>query len=143
MGKSTDYRDLKLPKQTKEYVPKFRAIAELILNAEKYNIQLPAFPNRSVLGQITLDGQIEIFAFSEFAKLKPEFIYKLNAGYTKWASPPGKTTIFNIPIELVEPLNLKKSEFAQANQINWLLIRFQREIAYGRLRLYTIQKSQP
>jgi len=120
MGKSTDYRDLKLPKQTKEYVPKFRAIAELILNAEKYNIQLPAFPNRSVLGQITLDGQIEIFAFSEFAKLKPEFIYKLNAGYTKWASPPGKTTIFNIPIELVEPLNLKKNEFAQANQINWV-----------------------
>jgi len=81
---------------------------------------LPIFPNHSVLGQITLDGQIEIFAFSEFAELKPEFIYKLNAGYTKWASPPGKTTIFNIPIELVEPLNLKKSEFVQANQINWV-----------------------
>ena len=120
MDKSTDYRDLKLPKQTKEYVPKFKAIVELIVNAEKYNIQLPIFPNHSVLGQITLDGQIEIFAFSEFAELKPEFIYKLNAGYTKWASPPGKTTIFNIPIELVEPLNLKKSEFVQANQINWV-----------------------
>ena len=26
MDKSTDYRDLKLPKQTKEYVPKFKAI---------------------------------------------------------------------------------------------------------------------
>ena len=120
MGQSTDYRDLNLPKQTKEYVPKFKAITELILNAEKYNIQLPEFPNQSVLGQITLNGQIEIFAFSEFAKLKPEFIYKLNAGYTKWASPPGKTTIFNIPIELVEPLNLKKSGFVQANQINWV-----------------------
>lgn len=120
MGKSTDYRDLKLPKQTKEYVPKFKAILELILNSEKYNIQLPVFPNHSVLGQITLDGQIEIFAFSEFAELKTEFIYKLNAGYTKWASPPGKATIFNVPIELVEPLNLKKSEFSQANQINWV-----------------------
>ena len=120
MGKSTDYRDLKLPKQTKEYVPKFKAIVELILNSEKYNIQLPVFPNHSVLGQITLDGQIEIFAFSEFAELKPEFIYKLNAGYTKWASPPGKETIFNVPIGLVEPLNLRKSEFTQANQINWV-----------------------
>ena len=55
MDKSTDYRDLKLPKQTKEYVPKFKAIVELIVNAEKYNIQLPVFPNHSVLGQITLD----------------------------------------------------------------------------------------
>ena len=119
-GKSLDYRELKLPRQTKEYVPKFRAISELIVNAEKYNIKLPAFPNQSVLGQIILDGQIEIFAFSEFSQLKPEFIYKLNAGFTKWASPPGTSTTFNIPIELVEPLNLKKSEFVQANQINWV-----------------------
>jgi membrane-bound lytic murein transglycosylase D len=42
------------------------------------------------LGNIELDGQVEILAFSEFAGLKPEFVYKLNAGYTKWASPPGK-----------------------------------------------------
>jgi len=119
-GKSVDYKSLRLPKQTKAYVPKFKAIVELIINAKKYDIQLPKFPNRSVLGQIILDGQIEIFAFSEFSDLKPEFIYKLNAGFTKWASPPGKTTTFNIPIEFVELLNKKKGEFTQANQINWV-----------------------
>ncbi|KRP00559.1 MAG: hypothetical protein ABS09_07020, partial [SAR86 cluster bacterium BACL1 MAG-120619-bin26] len=89
MGKSVDYKKLGLPQQTQEYVPKFKAILELVVNAEKYDIELPPFPDHSVLGQITLDGQIEIFAFSEFAELQPEFIYKLNAGYTKWASPPG------------------------------------------------------
>jgi len=120
MNKDVGYKSLKLPRQTKSYVPKFKAIAELIINSKKYDIQLPKFPNRSVLGQITLDGQIEIFAFSEFSNLKPEFIYKLNAGYTKWASPPGKTTTFNIPIEFVEPLNNKKDGFTQANQINWV-----------------------
>jgi len=120
LNKAVDYKSLKLPKQTKAYVPKFKAIVELIINAKKYDIQLPKFPNRSVLGQISLDGQIEIFAFSEFSNLKPEFVYKLNAGFTKWASPPGKTTTFNIPIEFVEPLNKKKGEFTQANQINWV-----------------------
>ena len=93
---------------------------ELIVNAEQYNIELPTFPNRAVLGEITLEGQIEILAFSEFAGLQPEFIYKLNAGYTKWASPPGMTTTFNIPIELVEMLNQRKDQFSQANQINWV-----------------------
>jgi len=120
MGKSVNYTKLGLPQQTQEYVPKFKAILELVVNAEKYNIELPPFPDRSVLGQITLDGQIEIFAFSEFAELQPEFIYKLNAGYTKWASPPGKTTMFNIPIELVDTLTQKKDQFSQANQINWV-----------------------
>ena len=119
-GKPTDYKNLKLPKQTLEYVPKFMAIRELVINAKNYGVILPNFPNKSVLGSIELDGQVEILAFSEFANLKPEFVYKLNAGYTKWASPPGKKTIFNIPIELEKELNLKKDQFIQDNQINWV-----------------------
>ena len=119
-GKPTNYENLKLPKQTKEYVPKFRAILELVLNADKYGINLPNFPNQKVLGSIELDGQVEILAFSEFAGLKPEFVYKLNAGYTKWASPPGNKTKFNVPVELEETLNLKKDQFIQTNQINWV-----------------------
>jgi len=119
-GKPTDYKNLKLPEQTLEYVPKFMAIRELVVNAKNYGIILPNFPNKPVLGSIELDGQVEILAFSEFANLKPEFIYKLNAGYTKWASPPGKKTIFNIPIELESELNLKKDQFIQDNQINWV-----------------------
>jgi membrane-bound lytic murein transglycosylase D len=119
-GQPTNYENLKLPKQTKEYVPKFRAILELVLNADKYGINLPNFPNKKVLGSIELDGQVEILAFSEFAGLKPEFVYKLNAGYTKWASPPGDKTKFNVPVELEETLNLKKDQFIQTNQINWV-----------------------
>ena len=72
------------------------------------------------MGNIELDGQVEILAFSEFAGLKPEFVYKLNAGYTKWASPPGDKTTFNIPIELEAKLNLQKDKFIQTNQINWV-----------------------
>ena len=120
LGSSIDYKNLKLPKQTLEYVPKFMAIRELVINAKKYGINLPDFPNKPVLGSIELEGQIEILAFSEFANLKPEFVYKLNAGYTKWASPPGKKTTFNIPIELEEELNLQKDQFIQNNQINWV-----------------------
>jgi len=122
-GKLTDFKNLKLPTQTQEYVPKFKAILAIVLNSEKYEIKLPDFPNKPVLGKIELNGQVEILAFSEFADLKPEFVYKLNAGYTKWASPPGDKTIFNIPIELEEVLNLKKENFIQTNQINWVTHR--------------------
>ena len=120
LGKPSNFEQLNLPRQTKEYVPKFKAIVELIVNSEKYGISLPDFPNSPVLGNIELEGQVEILAFSEFAGLKPEFVYKLNAGYTKWASPPGNKTIFNIPIELENSLNLKKDSFIQTNQINWV-----------------------
>ena len=125
-NKSTNYENLILPKQTQEYVPKFKAILELVLNAKKYGIDLPNFPNKQVLGSIELDGQVEILAFSEFAELKPEFVYQLNAGYTKWASPPGDITTFNIPIELEEILNAKKDTFIKTNQINWVTHKVKR-----------------
>jgi membrane-bound lytic murein transglycosylase D len=93
---------------------------ELIINSKKYGLTLPDFPNQQMLGQVELDGQVEILTFSEFVNLKPEFIYKLNAGYTKWASPPGKKTTFNVPIEMVNKINARKGEFIQNNQINWV-----------------------
>ena len=120
LKKPLDYTSLKLPQQTKEYIPKFKAIVELVINSKKYGLTLPDFPNQQMLGQVELDGQVEILTFSEFVNLKPEFIYKLNAGYTKWASPPGKKTTFNVPIEMVNEINAKKGEFIQNNQINWV-----------------------
>jgi len=119
-SKSVNYKDLRLPNQTKEYVPKFNAILELVLNADKYGIKLPDIPNTKALGQIELNGQIEIMAFSDFANLKPEFVYKLNAGFTKWASPPGKKTVFNVPFEMAQDLRNRKDQFVQDNQITWV-----------------------
>ena len=43
-----------IPKQTLEYVPKFMAIRELVINAKNYGVTLPNFPNKSVLGSIEL-----------------------------------------------------------------------------------------
>ena len=36
---------------------------------------------------------------SEYLDIKPELLYKLNAGYTKWASAPKDKSIFYIPID--------------------------------------------
>ena len=119
-GLETDFWSLSLPNQTKEYVPKYLALKELVFNAEKYELLLPDIPNSPVVRRIKIPGQVEIITLSEFLDIKPELLYKLNAGYTKWASPPGKKTTFNIPIELEKELNIKKDQFIQNNQINWV-----------------------
>ena len=85
---------LNLPTQTKNYVPKYIALRELILNPEKYGITLPNIPYDSVVQKIIIPGQVEILALSEYLEIKPELLYKLNAGYTKWASAPKDESIF-------------------------------------------------
>ena len=119
-GLETDFWSLSLPNQTKEYVPKYVALKELVFNAEKYELLLPDIPNSPVVRQIKIPGQVEILTLSEFLDIKPELLYKLNAGYTKWASAPKDESIFYIPIDKYFMFESEANPFQDTNQINWI-----------------------
>ena len=119
-GEDIDFWSLNLPTQTKNYVPKYIALRELILNPQKYGITLPNIPYESVVQKITIPGQVEILALSEYLEIKPELLYKLNAGYTKWASAPKDESIFFIPIEKYFLFSSEKNPFNNTNDINWI-----------------------
>ena len=119
-GLQFDYWSLELPKQTEDYVPKYLALKELIFNAEKYDVILPDIPFLPVVEKITIPGQVEIITLSEYLEIKPELLYKLNAGYTKWASAPKDESVFYIPINKYHLFKDKISPFINSNQINWI-----------------------
>ena len=119
-GEDIDFWSLNLPAQTKNYVPKYIALRELILNPEKYGITLPNIPYDSVVQKIIIPGQVEILALSEYLEIKPELLYKLNAGYTKWASAPKDESIFFIPKEKYFLFSSEKNPFNKTNDINWI-----------------------
>ena len=114
------YKDLPLSAQTRNYIPKFLALIELINNNEKYNIDLPEIPYSKVVDKISFEEQIEILNFSDFLNLKPELLYKLNAGYTKWATDPNMVSTFYIPIENKIKYERNGQEYIQSQKINWI-----------------------
>jgi len=111
---------LNVPTQTKNYVPKYIALRELILNSDKYGIKMPAIPFEPVVEKIIIPSQVEILALSEYLEIKPELLYKLNAGYTKWASAPKDESIFYIPIEKYFLFQSENNPFNKINEINWI-----------------------
>ena len=119
-GLETDFWSLSLNDQVTNYIPKYVAIRELVFNSEKYGITLPEIPFESVVKKIEIPGQVEILTLSEYLEIKPELIYKLNAGYTKWASAPKDKSIFYVPIEKTYLLESPDSPFEDVNQINWI-----------------------
>ena len=118
-GISTDFHSLDLPDQTKDYIPKYIALKELILNSELYEINLPNIPYEPVVTKVLIPGQVEIYSLSEYLQIKPELLYKLNAGYTKWASAPKDESVFYIPIDKKELL-VRNNPFNNFDQINWI-----------------------
>ena len=119
-GMDTDFWSLSLNSQVTEYIPKYVALREVVFNSEKYNVNLPFVPVESVVQKIEIPGQVEILTLSEYLDIKPELIYKLNAGYTKWASAPKDKSIFYVPIEKTFLLDSPDSPFENVNQINWI-----------------------
>ena len=119
-GLDYDFWSLNLNQQVSDYIPKYMAIREIVFNAEKYQIKLPNIPIESVVKKIEIPGQVEILTLSDYLEIKPELIYKLNAGYTKWASAPKDKSVFYVPIEKTYLLDSPESPFENVNQINWI-----------------------
>jgi membrane-bound lytic murein transglycosylase D len=126
LDKDPSFKNLRLPSQARSYIPKFVAIYEIVNNPKKYGVVLPEIPYRELVERVEINGQVEILAFSDFVGLKPEFVYKLNAGYTKWASAPGEKSIFYIPLEKANLINNDKDIFLQENKINWITHKIKR-----------------
>jgi len=119
-GMDTDFWSLNVPVQTKNYVPKYIALRELILNSDNYGIKLPQIPHEPVVKKISIPGQVEVLTLSEYLDIKPELLYKLNAGYTKWASAPEDESVFYIPSEKYILFENEDNPFKNSNQINWI-----------------------
>ena len=119
-GMDTDFWSLNVPVQTENYVPKYIALRELIFNSENYGVKLPEIPFEPVVKKISIPGQVEVLTLSEYLDIKPELLYKLNAGYTKWASAPENESVFYIPSEKYILFEDEDNPFKNSNQINWI-----------------------
>ncbi|MDN5864442.1 MAG: LysM peptidoglycan-binding domain-containing protein [Gammaproteobacteria bacterium] len=96
-GEPTDFWHLDLPRQTRAYVPRLIAVRDLVAQPDKYGIQLPFVANAPYLARINLDGQIDIAIAAKMAGLSVKQMYLLNAGYSRWATPPDGPSYLLIP----------------------------------------------
>ena len=119
-GLNPSISNLKLSRESYNYVPKFLAIHQIIRKPYEYGVSLPRFPNEKVIKKIDLSGQVEMLAFSEFIGVTPEFLYQLNAGYTKWATPPAENSVLYLPTEKLVGVEEKIDEYFQENPIRWM-----------------------
>jgi membrane-bound lytic murein transglycosylase D len=119
-GREVTLKNLKLSRESFNYVPKFLAINKIVKNPYRYGVNLPILPNKKVIDKIQFEGQVEMLPFSEFTGITPEFLYQLNAGYTKWATPPINNTVLFLPIERLNAIEGDIDDYFQENPIRWM-----------------------
>ena len=116
-GIPVDYWSLKLPSETRAYVPHFLALAKIVRNPESYGLEFPALSAQSYFDVVALDQQVDLQQAALLANIDTEALYKLNPGFLRWATPPSGP--FNILLPAGAGASFK-TRFASVPKNSWL-----------------------
>ncbi len=87
-GLPTDFWNLRLPAETRAYVPKLLAMKRLVANPEAYGIAFSPIPDEPYFVRVDTPGQIDLRLAAELAGLTHEQLFELNPAFHRWATPP-------------------------------------------------------
>ena len=86
-GDSRDFFALKLPRETRAYVPRLLAMAAIVNDPAKYKVALPNVEMRSSFFVLNLPGQFDIAKIVAISKVPSATIYKWNPALKRSQTP--------------------------------------------------------
>ncbi len=89
----TDYLSLKMPEETRNYVPKLQAIKNIIHNPVAYNIQLPKVDNAPYFTTVRGPSHMDVEVAAMLADMPLEEFMFLNPAYTRDLIPQDRPII--------------------------------------------------
>jgi membrane-bound lytic murein transglycosylase D len=99
LGKTTDFWSLRLPRETKNYVPQLMALASIVKDAEKHQIKLPEIANSSFFDIVELPDQIELAKIIEVTGVDEVIFTQLNSAYRRSVTPPKTGYSVLLPVD--------------------------------------------
>ncbi|MCG8380359.1 MAG: LysM peptidoglycan-binding domain-containing protein [Proteobacteria bacterium] len=118
-GKKTDFWSLRLPRETRGYVPSLLAVAEVLKNNQKYKIQFKPISNKPYFESINVGSQIDLATVSDLSGLTIDEVYTLNPGFNRWATDPKGPHRLLIPIDKASVFKQKLAALPQSERMTW------------------------
>jgi membrane-bound lytic murein transglycosylase D len=98
-GKPADFWHLRLPAETRAYVPKLLALKRLMAEPERYGLEFAVIPNEPYFALIDTDSQIDLKIAAQLAGTSYDELVALNPGYNRWATDPDGPHRLLVPID--------------------------------------------
>ena len=101
-GKPIDFWSLKLPKETRAYVPKLLAMKRLVADPEAYGLGFSRIPNQPYFTRVETQGQIDLKVAADIAGISHEQLYELNPAFHRWATDPSGPHYLLVPSDVAD-----------------------------------------
>lgn len=83
-----DYWKMRLPRETRNYVPKFLAVLHIIENAEKYGVELPDTQDPFLFEEVRLDRSVALQHVADLLAMPQDDLKALNTDIRYGVTPP-------------------------------------------------------
>jgi len=88
LGKPTDFFHLKLPRETRAYVPRLLAMARLVANPGAYGLEFEPIANAPYFAQVEVGSQIDLRVAASLIGVTESELHELNPAFNRWATDP-------------------------------------------------------
>ena len=117
-GKAIDFWSLRLPRETRGYLPSLLAIAEVLHN-KKHQIRFNPIPNKPYFEIIDAGSQIDLATVARLSGLTIAEVYMLNPGFNRWATDPDGPHRLLIPVARAAQFKQRLAALPASERITW------------------------
>jgi len=108
-----------LPRETRTYVPRLLAIAQLVADPAAHDIELPALTDTPYFAVVETGGQIDMALAAELAQLSTDELYALNPGVNRWATDPEGPHRLLVPREHAATFTAALADLGERERVEW------------------------
>lgn len=111
----TEYRDLTMPDETRQYIPKLQALKNIVSNPELFNFELPHVANDEHFTTVPAPRGIDLATAARLAEMSMDEFVALNPGYNRPIINSDDDVLI-VPADRAEQFKLRLSQHASSSK---------------------------
>jgi len=119
LKRPTDFWSLRLPRETRAYVPKLLALKELITHPQKHEITLRCIQDLPGFEKVDTGSQLDLALAAELADIDVDTLYRYNPAFNRWATSPNGPHSLLLPVDSAEIFRRNLASLKQGQRIKW------------------------
>jgi len=118
LGKPTNYASLKMPRETRNYVPKLLAVKNIVSDPARFGLVLSDIPDEPYFEAVATSQHIDVKVAAELADISMDEFNALNPGHNRPVILYETSNVLLLPIDKVETF---RTNLARADQrlVSW------------------------
>ena len=124
--KKTDYASLRMPKETRHYIPKLQALENIIADPAAFGIDLDAIPNQPYFAVINEIPDIDVHLAARLADMPIQEFIALNPGFSRPLIRSSSTRRVILPADKVVAFYDNLDNLDEADLVSWKVYKPER-----------------